>query len=327
MRILLIHTGGTIGMVETEQGFAPREGVLEHAVAKILSDWSEPPGSRPDTSVRPEVQIEALTPLVDSAFATPSDWNRIVGEIARARETFDGVVVSHGTDTLAYTTSALCMALVGVDLPVIVTGAMLPLSVAGSDGWRNLEDALRAAQTAAPGVWVQFAGSLMPGGRVRKSHSSALDAFTAVQCEKIPRIDAAEFEAMTVMTGRVAVFSIVPGFCADLLAHLVENCDGLVLRCYGSGTAPDTPGMREALSRARESAVPVVAVSQCSEGGIKLGTYAAGQVMRDTDVIDGRDMTPEMAYVKLQYALSRFDDFAAQRDFLGTCQCGEFSPA
>lgn len=315
MRILLIHTGGTIGMVATSDGFAPQAGVVEEAVAGLIAAQE----------VAARVTIQTLEPLIDSAQATPADWIRIARCIHEAGGSCDGVVVTHGTDTLGFTAGALCLALAGLDKPVIVTGAMLPLTVAGSDGLDNLRAALDAAATAGPGVWVQFAGRLLHGGRVRKSHSSAFDAFEGEPGGRAPVLAADRAGLNVLAPHKVSVFSVTPGLCAEVLAFAVERCDGLVLRCYGSGTAPDTPEIRAALGRARDRAVPVIAVSQCPEGGMKLGTYAAGQVMRDNNVVDGRDTTPEMAYVKLHFALSLHDGYEARCAFLAQSQVGEFT--
>ncbi|MDV7141243.1 asparaginase [Tropicimonas sp. TH_r6] len=313
MAILLIHTGGTIGMERTKDGFAPRAGVVEDAVAALVAAGR----------TAGPVDIRRLDPLIDSAQATPHDWSRVARTIHAAHDEYDGFVVTHGTDTLAYTAAALCLSLPGLDRSVIVTGSMLPLTVPGNDGDANLFDALWAAAGAAPGVQVQFAGRLMHGARVRKSHSQAFDAFEAVPTQAPPRLMAPAPGLIEVAEHKVGMLSVTPGPCAELVAHAAEICDGLVLRCFGSGTAPDTPELRAALDRAFARKVPVVAVSQCPEGGMRLGTYAAGKVMRDTGVIDGRVMGPEMAFAKMQLCLSQFDDFEARRRYLAKSQCGE----
>lgn len=313
MSILLIHTGGTIGMTRTPEGFAPRAGILEGAVGDLVKSGQ----------ITEPIEIVRLDPLIDSAQATPRDWFRVARTIHEAYDAHDGFVVTHGTDTMAYTAGALCLSLPGIDKPVIVTGSMLPLTVDGTDGHRNLFDALSAPATAAPGTWVQFAGHRLHGARVRKSHSQAFDAFEAVPCPTPPVVPAAAPGLVEVRVHNVGMLSVTPGPCTDLLAYAAECCDGLVLRCFGSGTAPDTPEMRAALEKARRRDVPVIAVSQCPEGGMRLGTYAAGKVMRDTGVIDGRDMSPEMAFAKMQFALTRFESYDARRSYLGTSQCGE----
>ncbi|WP_353475014.1 asparaginase [Salipiger sp. H15] len=313
MRLLLIHTGGTIGMAATPQGFAPQAGVLEDALQRLGAEGRCPAG----------VTLRPLERLIDSAEATPEDWNRLTRLLAEAQGAFDGIVVTHGTDTLAFSAAALCLSLRGLAMPVVLTGSMLPLTVEGSDGWDNLADALRAAQTATPGVWVQFAGKLLHGARVRKAHSSFADAFAGAEDATPPLTPADSFAPALLSPQRVAIHSVAPGGCIELLDFAAQHCDGIVLRCYGSGTAPDTPQMRAALRRAAERQVPVVAVSQSPEGGVSLGTYAAGGVLREGGVIDGRDMTPEMAYAKLHHALSAHAEFEARRAFLATPVCGE----
>ena len=169
MKILVLHAGGTIGMVRTGDGFAPSAGLVEAELQRLGSE-------RASISTH---DLVTLVPSIDSANASPADWNRIAGAIAADYEGYDAFVVIHGTDTLAFTSAALCFALEGLGKAVILTGAMVPLSEPNSDGPANLAGALDAARSAKPGVWVQFAGKLMHGARVRKAHSSALDAFVA----------------------------------------------------------------------------------------------------------------------------------------------------
>ncbi len=310
MKTLLIHTGGTIGMVATQRGFAPAEGVVEDFLA------AHAPGT---------VELCLLSPLIDSANATPADWDRIAATIAARYDTHDAFLVTHGTDTLAYTAAALCFALEGLDKPVILTGAMLPLSVEGSDGGQNLLDSLVAAHTAPAGVWVQFAGRLLHGARVRKSHSRAFDAFAADPSDIAPRRIGSALLRHETGRARAAFLSVAPGVPSDLFQHAAETCDGLVLRCYGSGTVPGTPGLAKALATAHARDIPVLAVSQCPEGGMALGTYAAAAILRDHGVIDGRDMTVEAAYAKLTYILAANPDPEARRRQLERALCGEFT--
>ena len=311
MKTLLIHTGGTIGMVATDAGFAPAEGVVEDFLATHA----------PDT-----VDLRRLSPLIDSANATPADWDRIAATIAENHAAYDAFLVTHGTDTLAYTAAALCFALEGLDKPVILTGAMLPLPVAGSDGGRNLLDAIVAAHSAPAGVWVQFAGRLLHGARVRKSHSRAFDAFAADPSDIAPRRIGTTLLRHATGPTKTAFLSVAPGVPTDLFEHAAGVCDGLILRCYGSGTVPGTPGLARALATARARDIPVLAVSQCPEGGMVLGTYAAAAILLDHGVIDGRDMTVEAAYAKLAYILAQSPDPATRRALLARSLCGEFTP-
>ncbi|TMV09029.1 asparaginase [Ruegeria sediminis] len=313
MAVLLIHTGGTIGMVAAEDGFVPSEGVVEgfaHNRAGRIDGLDQ-------------LDIVVLKPLIDSANATPADWNRIARIIFESHAQYDGFVVTHGTDTMAFTAAALCFALGGLSKPVILTGAMLPLTVEGNDGERNLTDAFAAATTAPAGVWVQFAGRLLHGARVRKSHSRAFDAFAADPSDIKPCQQASALGLHEAGTHSIAVLAVAPGVSAGVLEYAAETCDGFVLRCYGSGTVPNTPGLRRALEIAGTRRIPVVAVSQCPEGGLAFGTYASAAILRRHGVIDGRDMTVEAAYAKLAYALARHDEAEARRDWLGRSICGE----
>ncbi|SHH03324.1 asparaginase [Cognatishimia maritima] len=311
MAYLLIHTGGTIGMVQTENGFAPQVGVVEAEVAALQKSGD----------VTGSFDIHLLEPLLDSANASPRDWSRVASVIAERYESYDGFVVTHGTDTLAYTAAALCFALEGLAKPVIVTGAMLPLSVPGSDGKRNLLDSLRATHTAPHGVWVQFAGQLMHGARVRKSHSTQFDAFRVNEGGAPPVQVGPRLKAHSYGDADVAILAMAPGLSTGMFQYAAEQSDALLLRVYGSGTAPESAGLVRALRRAQDRGIPVLAVSQCPEGGMALGTYAAGAVLRDNGVIDGRDMTVEAAYAKLHHALSWPGDPIAR---LNSRLCGEF---
>ncbi|WP_424932414.1 asparaginase [Amaricoccus macauensis] len=313
MAVLLIHTGGTISMARTETGFAPKAGVVEDFVEKEL-------GGRTGAH---EIDIELLTPLIDSANATPEDWNRISRRIADAVGRYRGVVVTHGTDTLAYTAAALCFALEGLEMPVILTGSMLPLTEPENDGAGNLRDAFAAVLDAPAGVWVQFAGRRLHGARVYKTHSRKHDAFSCVPAHVPPRRDGAALIRHEARNARVAIIAAAPFMPADLLGHVVTNCDAIILRCFGSGTIPESEALRSALAAARAGEVPVMAVSQCAEGGVALGTYAAGAVLVEGGVADGRDMTVEAAYAKMIHALVEETDYSRRIAFLERPLCGE----
>ena len=315
MAILVIHAGGTIGMKHSRRGFIPGDGVVEAAIERL----------RQSGELRADVSVLALNPLIDSANATPADWSRIATTIADNHARFDGFVVTHGTDTLAFTAAALCFALVGLSKPVLVTGSMLPLTVGGSDGVMNLSDALDAAQLAPSGVWVQFAGKRMHGARVRKTHSSAMDAFTAPLGSAPPLVPGPELRLCPYGAPDIAILSMAPGVSGRVVGAALNSCDGLVLRCSGSGTVPGMPELTNGLRHAQDRGAPIIAVSQCPEGRLALGTYAAGAVLIDNGVVDGRDITVEAAYAKLAHVLAYSDDPDVRRARLGRLLCGEAS--
>jgi L-asparaginase len=304
LKILMIHTGGTIGMVATAAGFAPAEGVIEQALADLGAA---------------NVTLLPLRPLIDSAQATPKDWNRIASAIHDSRD-YDAFIVTHGTDTLAFTAAALCFALRGLTRPVILTGAMRPLTVENSDGLQNLTDALAACHTAKPGVWVQFAGQLLHGARIRKAHSHAMAAFSASPNPIPPRQNGNGLTPYK--PAEIAILTMAPGQSEAFLTHALTTLDAIVLRVFGAGTIPETPALRAGLLAAKARQCPIIAISQSPEGGVALGTYATGNLMLEFGVIDGCDMTPEAAYCKLAHVLSlpMYERQAA----LKTCLAGEF---
>ena len=307
MTLLLIHAGGTIGMIQTSTGFAPAPGVVEDHIRDHIASGELPP-----------VDIRLLEPLIDSANATPEDWDRIARIVHAEHDRYDAFVVTHGTDTLAYTSAALCYALEGLVKPVILTGSMLPLTVEGSDGPRNLRDAMKQAGTAPPGVRVQFAGRLLHGAR-------NLDAFAADPSDVAPRRPGSTLQLHSPAVADIAVLAVAPGMSDTLVRHAAALCDGIVLRCYGSGTVPQLEGLRQALATAWERQCPVVAVSQCPEGGLALGTYSAGEMLTEFNVVDGRDITIEAAYAKLAYVLAETCDFPARLEKLQQPLCGELT--
>ena len=315
MTICVIHTGGTIGMVATATGFAPQDGVVEAELDRL----------RAVGDIRSDFRVVTASPLIDSANAAPADWNWIMSQIAENHADCDGIVVTHGTDTLAFTAAALCFGLHGLRKPVILTGAMLPLSETGSDGGANLRDAFAAAETTPAGVWVQFAGKLLHGARVRKSHSVAFDAFNASYTDAAPQRAGAEISVQSYGDATALIAAVAPGMNAELVDLAADHADGIVLRCYGSGTVPEGRGLREALRRAQANGIAVIAVSQCAEGGISLGTYSAGSLLVETGAVDGRDMTVEAAYAKLLHVLAVSDDPAERRTLLETRICGEWA--
>ncbi|SLN34209.1 L-asparaginase 1 [Roseovarius albus] len=315
MRTLVIHTGGTIGMVQTAEGYAPQLGIVEdclvelHSMNKITGDF----------------ELVVADPLIDSGKAMPHDWNWIGGTISDHYNDFDAFVVTHGSDTMAFTSCALSYALEGLDKPVILTGSMLPLTVQNNDGLRNLTDAMNAVHDAGAGVWVQFAGRRLHGTRVRKSHSSAFDAFHDAAMDVPARRIVDAFKWQTYSTFNVPVLAFTPGMDGEILEHCAERADGIVLRCYGSGTVPDLPELAPALGLAKKRHVPVIATSQCAEGGVALGTYAAGAALLEAGVIDGRDATVEAVYTKLLYGLSKDSSECDLRSTLAAPICGEFA--
>lgn len=283
-------------MVQTKKGFAPKRGLVEDCLDDL----------RRRAVIAPHFEVLVADPLIDSARAGPVDWNWIGSTIAAHYDGFDGFVVIHGTDTLAFTASALSFALEGLDKPVVITGAMVPLSVEGSDGAGNLTDAMQAVHHASAGVWVQMAGQLMLGARVQKIQASGLDAFAAKPGGVAPVQDGPRAFAFRPFGAfDVPVVTFTPGMSGDVLAYVAARADGLILRCYGSGSSPMLPELAPALAQAKARGVPVVALTQCAGGAVAFETYETGDVFLQAGVLNGKDATVEAIYAKVLYALEQ----------------------
>ncbi|QIM16122.1 hypothetical protein G7067_06320 [Leucobacter insecticola] len=299
--VLVFATGGTIGMRETEKGLAPDPDFPE-ALEQLVSGIATPLGI--------DWRINHLLPSIDSSNADASTAPRIARAVrARARtQRPRGVVITHGTDTLAFTAARLAFELADLGVPVVITGSQLPHGAPGSDVIANLTLALRTAVRAAPGspVSIVFGGSILPAVRAEKHSSVSLGAFRAELSLAAEPLGLPTMPAVRESrdSARVISFRFVPAVtAADLRGAVAGAPDGLVLECYGSGNAPmSRPGMLGAL-REICAEIPVVAITQCDTGGVDLQRYAVGHELAAAGVIDGSDLTIEAATAKLSYLI------------------------
>lgn len=323
--LLVLYTGGTIGMLETPTGLAPAGG-FEARMREHLAQ-------RPDAP-RPNWSLRELDPLLDSANMQQANWLAMRDAIVEAveRDGHDGVLVLHGTDTLAYSAAALSFLLLGLPVPVLLTGSMLPAGAPGSDAWDNLEGALQLfAGELEDGVQLYFNGQLLHGARASKLRSEAFDAFVALprhrEGEKAESIPARLDYRQKRETVNLVVLPVFPGLQAQhVQALLATGAQGLVLECYGSGTGPsDDQALLDALRDARQNGVLVAAISQCPEGAVEFGTYAAGSRLRDTGLVSGGGMTREAALGKMFALLGAGLDVQAAERWFALDLCGERS--
>ncbi|WP_442771626.1 asparaginase domain-containing protein [Paenirhodobacter enshiensis] len=273
---LLLHTGGTIGMRPGPHGLTPASGVVEAAV-----------GAR--------AQVIAFDPLIDSAEISARHWNRLLDLIEAEA---GPVVITHGTDTMAYTGAALSQALAGWPHPVVLTGSMHPLGTMGGDAEGNLDLALGARPGA--GVWLAFAGRLLPAAGLVKTESQADDAFRATP----QPAEAGPWRRRRFAAARLAVLTVSPGMPAAMLEAALGTLDGAVLRVFGAGTIPSDPELAEVLARAVATGRRLRAVSACENGGLAPGAYAAGAPLWRAGVANGGTETAEAALIRLWLALS-----------------------
>ncbi|MGJ8526709.1 L-asparaginase 1 [Halomonadaceae bacterium LMG 33818] len=300
--IQVLYTGGTIGMQPSAAGLAPASGF--ETLAREAQSFAE--------RSFPDWKLKELDPLIDSANLEPALWTRLVDECVEAKhQGATGILVLHGTDTLAYTAAALSFRLADFPLPVVITGSMLPAGVSGSDAWENYFDSLGAFDHLnEAGVHVQFHGQLMSGVACRKLSSSGYHAFGPVEglpaegMKTLSTLPPSLQVAADHIAVNIAVVPLFPGILAEQLKALLTNVKGLVLECYGSGTAPsDNEPLFAVLEDAIKGGVVVVAISQCLCGGVTLGHYAAGSRLSDIGVISGGGMTREAAFGKLHWLL------------------------
>lgn len=319
--IMVLYTGGTIGMQASANGLAPASGFE----ARMREQLAHLPA--------PTWRFREMAPLIDSANMTPAYWQRLRSAVVEAvDEGCDAVLILHGTDTLAYSAAAMSFQLLGLPAPVVFTGSMLPAGVPDSDAWENVSGALAAlGEGLAPGVHLYFHGALMAPTRCAKIRSFGRHPFAALQrnggVAKAQALPAALDYRQPKALANVGVLPLVPGIDAGQLDALVDSgIQALVLECFGSGTGPsDNPAFLASLQRAQDRHVVVVAITQCHEGGVELDVYEAGSRLRGVGVLSGGGMTREAVFGKLQALLGAGLPNDEVRRLVELDLCGELS--
>jgi len=336
--ILLIYTGGTFGMEKGEDGT-----LIPFNFNKVLE--SIPVIRTFDL----HITVVAFDEPIDSSDINPSYWSLLVNIISEESAKHDGFVILHGTDTMAFTASALSYALVGLNKPVIITGAQLPVNAPRTDARENLTTSLEIASSKkknglpiVPEVCVFFNHHLMRGNRVQKVQSSKFDAFRS---ENYPPLAEAGIEInynhSKILSGssisnansnliwntQVAVLKIFPGITQQAVKAILKNVSikGVVLETFGAGNAMTSPWFINCISEAVENEVLVINVSQCLGGEVKQGMYATSKLLEKAGVISGSDITMEAAITKLMFVLGQHNSYKNTIKQMLTPICGELS--
>jgi L-asparaginase len=315
-RVLVLHTGGTLGMSASADGWAPAPGFLERQLA-------EHSVFRADGM--PELVVRELEPLLDSAEMAPGDWARIGREVRDAYASFDGFVVVHGTDTMAYTASALAFLFEGLAKTVVLTGSQVPLCRPRTDALENLVTSLiLAADYRIPEVGLYFGSRLFRGCRAVKVNCAGFDAFASpnlpplaetgtqiVVNEDLVRRPAPgadpELRLQESLDPHVGVLWLFPGITGAIVRNfLAPPLKGVVLQSFGVGNGPvNDPDFVAALAEAHERGVVLVDCTQCLSGAVAIDTYATGAGMARAGAVSGGDMTTEAALTKLMVLFGR----------------------
>lgn len=327
-KILLIYTGGTIGMTKDYKTNSLRAFDFENISENI-----------PELSlIDAELSVQSFDDPIDSSDITPSDWKRIANVIHKFYNEFDGFVVLHGTDTMAYTGTALSFMLEGLQKPIIFTGSQLPIGDLRTDAKENLISSIHYAALERYGepvvkeVCIYFEYKLYRANRTTKLSTQHFDAF------KSPNYPELGESGLHMMVNRQNLYAsnntklnIISGFCEDVgllkifpgmsdafLLQILStpNLKALIIEAYGSGNIFDRPKFAEALRQKADEGLIIIIGTQCIGGSVELGLYSASQLFVDVNALSAKDMTTESAVVKAMFVLGNQEIFTDIRKSL-----------
>lgn len=338
--LLLIYTGGTIGMKQD-----PEDGTLKPF------DFSGILEEVPELS-KFALRIDAYTfdPLIDSSDVEPASWIKLAHVIRERYDEYDGFIVLHGTDTMAYSASALSFMLVGLAKPVVFTGSQLPIGVPRTDGKENLISAVEIAASLdekgrplVPEVSIFFDSHLLRGNRATKVSSEDFNAFQTPNCPVLADAGIeirynrsvirpaparpAPLEIRDKLDTRVSILKLHPGITPAVVRYFLLSPEtrAVILETYGSGNAPSRPWFLDTVREADRMGKILVNVTQCQAGSVNMRIYANGKRLEDAGVVSGWDSTTESALGKLFVLLGQYDDNRQVKDQFQRNLCGEIT--
>lgn len=314
-RLLIIYTGGTIGMIENPATHTLQPFDFTHLIDNV-------PKVR---KLNYEIDNISFNPPIDSSDMSPELWVQIATAIEQNYRAYDGFVVLHGTDTMAYTASALSFMLENLSKPVIITGSQLPIGEVRTDGEENLITALQIAASVNPAgaptvqeVAILFENYLWRGNRSTKMSADNFNAFKSNNYPELAKIglgihfnhdvlhkvsDEQPLKPHYNLDTNVMPVDLFPGLSPEILRHqlFTPGVKGIVLRTYGAGNAPTAPWFIEAVRECIESGRVILNVTQCVNGGVHPKRYVAGNLLAETGVVSGEDLTFEAAITKMMF--------------------------
>ncbi len=337
--VLLIYTGGTIGMIEN-----PETGALEAFNFDQLQE-NVPELKR----FNYRISSYQFNPPIDSSDMEPSLWAKLVKIIEYNYDNFDGFVILHGTDTMAYTASALSFMLENLSKPVILTGSQLPIGVLRTDGKENLITSIEIAAARhhdgtaiVPEVCIFFENHLLRGNRTTKINAENFNAFRSYnypalatvgihikyEYDKIRKVDPSiPMHAHYVFDTNVVILTLFPGIQENVVSNILHTpgLKAVVLKTYGSGNAPQKEWFIHQLSDATRRGIVIVNISQCQTGMVEMARYETGLQLIDAGVISGYDSTVESVLTKLMFLLGHNLTPREIRSELNRSIAGEFT--
>ena len=326
-KVFVLYTGGTIGM-------APKHST-ENDSPLVPQSWEQlqqyMPSIHPDgyfSKVRNiEFEYESFTELLDSSQLDITHWVQMAEAIESRYDDFDGFIIIHGTDTMAYTASGLRFIFQNLAKPVVLTGSQLPISHSRTDAIMNFSNAIHIAGAKAFGlqpikeVTVCFNDTLLRGNRCTKASTNVFEGFVSPDYPPLAELEesikiktrnllpeaSGAFSINTKLNPNVIVLTLFPGFKVSHLQKLIDDdeIDGLIIKTYGSGNAPCTAEFIDCLQQAKRQGTTILFTTQSLQGGVKLGKYAASDVFRPIGVISGGDLTNEAALAKMMWVLGQ----------------------
>lgn len=336
----MIYTGGTIGMKQD-----PVDMTLKpFDFSQILDEVPE--------LKKFAFRVDAFTfnPLIDSSDVEPSMWQKLAGLIKERYDDYDGFVILHGTDTMAYSASALSFMLENLSKPVVFTGSQLPIGVPRTDGKENLVSAVEIASardsighSIVPEVSIYFNSKLLRGNRSTKTSSEAFSAFSSPNFPSLaeagisikydlgairrPDFWEEPLKISTELDTRVSILKIHPGITPQVMRYFLcgPETRAVILETYGSGNAPSKQWFTDIIREASGMGKIIMNVTQCLSGTVDMSIYATGKALKELGVISGQDITTEGALGKLFYLMGKSKDNECVKKRLGENLQGEIS--